>query len=118
MFVSRKRFKELEQKVKDIDGDLSDYINHMNTNGVATAIKKLNKEVFGTIKQLDNVPFKGVFRDYYEHLYGDLENIGIKNKLDAIIEHLKVDINLQSSSSKVKVTPRKVVNKVTKKAGK
>lgn len=99
-------FTEYERKFAELE-----------SNGVATAINKLNEEVFKDRKETE-----------MSDLFGHFGHVGIftrnssapekqyeptlSGKIDAVIEHLGLDLNITEK----KVTPSKVVaKKVTKK---
>lgn len=113
MFVSKKKFQELEDRVASHERDFLEFTQNLNSNGVATAINRLTKEVFGTVKK-ESTATERVMAAHWrlmDEMYEGV-TIGLKDKIDAITDHLKVNLSVQKASTKVKVTP------IKKKAGK
>lgn len=112
MFVSKKKFQELEDRVGENEKHFSNFLQELNTNGVATEINKLNKEVFGNVKK-DKSSSERIFASNWrlmESMNGPIEVLGLRDQINAIAEHLKINVNIQKASTKV--TP------IKKKAGK
>ena len=98
---------------------LEDENQKLKTNGVATAINKLNEEVFKTRKEKTTNAFSVA---NYIKLYmtgGSVqpkEEATLAGKVDAIIEHLGLDVTVKPEDvSEAKVVAKR---KVTKKKGK
>lgn len=102
IFILRERVDRVEKELGKIQ-----------TNGVATAINKLNKEVFGKTKPTG---------DYYKLIRGKMwgetipQEATLSAKVDAIIDHLKLEIKVEPE--RVTLTPAKVSAKKTKKGSK
>lgn len=102
IFILRERVNRVEKELDKIQ-----------TNGVATAINKLNKEVFGKTKPTG---------DYYKLIWGKMwgetipQEATLSAKVDAIIDHLKLEIKVEPE--RVTQTPAKVSAKKTKKGSK
>ena len=102
IFILRERVDRVEKELDKIQ-----------TNGVATAINKLNKEVFEKTKPTG---------DYYKLICGKMwgetipQEATLSAKVDAIIDHLKLEIKVEPE--RVTQTPAKVSAKKTKKGSK
>jgi hypothetical protein len=102
IFILRERVDRVEKELDKIQ-----------TNGVATAINKLNKEVFEKTKPTG---------DYYKLIWGKMwgetipQEATLSAKVDAIIDHLKLEIKVEPE--RVTQTPVKVSAKKTKKGSK
>ena len=102
IFILRERVDRVEKELDKIQ-----------TNGVATAINKLNKEVFEKTKPTS---------DYYKLIWGKMwgettpQEATLSAKVDAIIDHLKLEIKVEPE--RVTQTPTKVSAKKTKKGSK
>lgn len=102
IFILRERVNRVEKELDKIQ-----------TNGVATAINKLNKEVFEKTKPTG---------DYYKLIWGKMwgetipQEATLSAKVDAIIDHLKLEIKVEPE--RVTQTPAKVLAKKTKKGSK
>lgn len=102
IFILRERVDRVEKELDKIQ-----------TNGVATAINKLNKEVFEKTKPTG---------DYYKLIWGKMwretipQEATLSAKVDAIIDHLKLEIKVEPE--RVTQTPAKVSAKKTKKGRK
>lgn len=102
IFILRERVNRVEKELDKIQ-----------TNGVATAINKLNKEVFEKTKPTG---------DYYKLIWGKMweetipQEATLSAKVDAIIDHLKLEIKVEPE--RVTQTPAKVSAKKTKKGSK
>lgn len=102
IFILRERVDRVEKKLDKIQ-----------TNGVATAINKLNKEVFEKTKPTG---------DYYKLTRGKMwgetipQEATLSAKVDAIIDHLKLEIKVEPE--RVTQTPAKMSAKKTKKGSK
>jgi hypothetical protein len=102
IFILRERVDRVEKELDKIQ-----------TNGVATAINKLNKEVFEKTKPTG---------DYYELIWGKMwgetipQEATLSAKVDAIIDHLKLEIKVEPE--RVTQAPAKVSAKKTKKGSK
>lgn len=102
IFILRERVDRVEKELDKIQ-----------TNGVATAINKLNKEVFEKTKPTG---------DYYKLIWGKMwgetipREATLSAKVDAIIDHLKLEIKVEPE--RVTQTPAKVSAKKTKKGSK
>lgn len=95
IFILRERVAHVEKELDQIQ-----------TNGVATAINKLNQEVFQRTKPTDNM-----VSVMYGRLMGEKPPIEatLSAKVDAILEYLGLEINVE---------PEKVGTKKTKKGRK
>lgn len=102
IFILRERVDRVEKELDKIQ-----------TNGVATAINKLNKEVFEKTKPTG---------DHYKIIWGKMwgetvpQEATLSAKVDAIIDHLKLEIKVEPE--RVTQTPAKVSAKKTKKGSK
>lgn len=102
IFILRERVDRVEKELGKIQ-----------TNGVATSINKLNKEVFEKTKPTG---------DYYKLIWGKMwgetipQEATLSAKVDAIIDHLKLEIKVEPE--RVTQTPAKVSAKKTKKGSK
>ena len=102
IFILRERVNRVEKELDKIQ-----------TNGVATAINKLNKEVFEKTKPTG---------DYYKLIWGKMwgetipQEATLSAKVDAIIDHLKLEIKVEPE--RVTQTPAKASAKKTKKGSK
>ena len=113
MFSRTKKIKNdifiLRERVDRVEKEL----DKIQTNGVATAINKLNKEVFEKTKPTG---------DYYKLIWGKMwgetipQEATLSAKVDAIIDHLKLEIKVEPE--RVTQTPAKVSAKKTKKGSK
>lgn len=99
IFILRERVARVEKELDQIQ-----------TNGVATAINKLNQEVFKKTKPTG---------DRYEMIMGSLfkeefpREATLSAKVDAIIDHLGLEIKVEPE--RVETLPAKVEAKETKK---
>lgn len=102
IFILRERVDRVEKELDKIQ-----------TNGVAIAINKLNKEVFEKTKPTG---------DQYKIIWGKMweetipQEATLSAKVDAIIDHLKLEIKVEPG--RVTQTPAKVSAKKTKKGSK
>lgn len=102
IFILRERVDRVQKELDKIQ-----------TNGVATAINKLNKEVFEKTKPTG---------DHYKIIWGKMwgetipQEATLSAKVDAIIDHLKLEIKVEPE--RVTQTPAKVSAKKTKKGSK
>lgn len=113
----RNKFKKKTEFVIEVLLDrvrtLEDRVDKLDTNGVATAINKLNKEVFEKTKPTG---------DHYKLIWGKMwgetipQEATLSAKVDAIIDHLKLEIKVEPE--RVTQTPAKVSAKKTKKRSK
>lgn len=113
MFSRTKKIKNdifiLRERVDRVEKELG----KIQTNGVATAINKLNKEVFEKTKPTG---------DHYKIIWGKMwgetipQEATLSAKVDAIIDHLKLEIKVEPE--RVTQTPAKVSAKKTKKGSK
>lgn len=106
-----REFRELRQHTATMITEHDRQFDELGRNGVATAINKLNAEIFGERKE-------GKF-DLFERLAGapEQQDVTLAGKVDAIVAHLGLDIQVQPKE----VIPAKVVTTkvktVTKKKG-
>lgn len=106
----RKLEKSVDEARKEI-AELAAYtinrLNDLDTNGVATAINKLNKEVFGKKKDEGSI-----FARVLTQMTGaePSEEVTLAGKVDAIIEHLGIEVSVKPKE----VTPAKIVTKKVK----
>jgi hypothetical protein len=104
--------KELKKRVDDLhtyQQNLAQILNDMNTNGVATAINKLNREVFGKSKQSGSDIEQVLLR---ANGVEPRQDPTLSAKVDAIIAHLGLDVTVEPET--VTRTPAKVVAKKVK----
>ena len=102
----RKDHKELRENTSIAVNALYRKFDDLEHNGVATAINKLNAEVFGEKTDGDT---SSIYRAIYAMT--DVEpaqKVTLRGKLDAVIEHLGIDVSVE---------PREVIESkiVTKK---
>jgi len=112
-----KSYDNLERQVAAEFDAINKKFADLESNGVVTSINKLNTEVFKDTKESKKNLITN-FLDFY--MNGDVttKDITLSGKVDAIIAHLGIDIEIQpekTTAQTVKVTT-KSVNK--KKAGK
>lgn len=116
MWIRNKFKKRTEFDVEvlfDRVRNLESEMDKLATNGVATAIDKLNKEVFEKTKPTD---------DHYKlirsKMWGETipQEATLSAKVDAIIDHLKLEIKVEPE--RVTQTPAKVSAKKIKKGSK
>lgn len=102
IFILRERVDRVEKELDKIQ-----------TNGVATAINKLNKEVFEKTK-----PTGDQYKLIWGKMWGETipQEATLSAKVDAIIDHLKLEIKVEPE--RVMQTPAKVSAKKTKKGSK
>lgn len=99
MFVRRSQWERL---VKRVDTH-TERFKEFDRNGIATAIKKLNKEVFKELRE--EVDYRGI-----NHIFGspfDVIEPTLNGKINAIIKHLGLTLSVTKSSEKIKVTKGK-----------
>ena len=77
----------LERRIKKVENEL----DKLATNGVATAINKLNQEVFKKVKETDSA-----FKWASCYLTGEQapKEATLAAKVDAIIEHLGIEVSV------------------------
>lgn len=102
IFILRKRVDRVEKELDKIQ-----------TNGVATAINKLNKEVFEKTK-----PTGDQYKIIWGKMWGETipQEATLSAKVDAIIDYLKLEIKVEPE--RVTQTPAKISAKKTKKGRK
>lgn len=102
IFILRERVDRVEKELVKIQ-----------TNGVATAINKLNKEVFEKTK-----PTGDQYKLIWGKMWGETipQEATLSAKVDAIIDHLKLEIKVEPE--RVTQTSAKVSAKKTKKGSK
>lgn len=114
--------RDIRRLQKDVEflfefrDEVLQFQHNLGHNGVATAINKLNKEVFKTRK--DEEATSNFVLDFFRGFDGTAtrpQEATLAGKVDAIIEHLGLDVSVKAEE----VTPAKVVAKkvVTKKKG-
>lgn len=109
----RAEFEELRGHTAVMITEHDRQLRELETNGVATAINRLNEEVFGKSKQTSSglervtLSMKGI---------SPREEATLAAKVDAIIEHLGIEVNVEPE--KVVKTPAKIVAKKVKKTTK
>lgn len=114
----QKENKTLRDALEGLRGLVEDRFKESETNGVATAINKLNDEVFK--KEKDGKHGHDIITGMYdwEWDWGEaLSEPTLAGKVDAILEHLKLDVEIKPEE----VTKAKPVAKkkpTTKKKGK
>ena len=104
----RKAEKEIEKLhgvIEDVNKFVVDRLNELNTNGVATAIDKLNEEVFSNNKAHRGEGWDT--RSLVSMLTGGPtpQYPTLAGKVDAIIAHLGIDVSVKPKE----VTPAQVV---------
>jgi len=95
--------------------DLMEYVerrfSELDTNGVATAINKLNKEIFGAQKeqeQKEGYLMTSLMRHLSGGEYAAPAEATLAGKVDAIIEHLGIDVTIKPQEViKAKVVAKK-----------
>lgn len=102
--------KEAHRTIKQLLSDndaLHARFAELEQNGVATAINKLNKEVFGERKNSGSNLERVLL-----HMNGveQSQEATLAGKVDAIIEHLGIDVTVEPE----KTTPAKIVTKKVK----
>ena len=101
--------EEIKQTADTALREIRELRSELARNGVATAINKLNAEVFNTTKKKVGI--------FWSHLYEELSSVPtLAGKVDAIIEYLGIDLSV---SGKQVIKPNVVASKkkVTKKKG-
>lgn len=116
MWIQNKFKKRIEIDVEalfDRVGNLESEMDKLATNGVATAINKLNQEVFKKVKEADSA-----FRWASCYLTGEPspKEAILAAKVDAIIEYLGIEVSVEPE--RVETLPAKVKAKKTKKGRK
>ena len=108
--------RQVQRELRALQDDYHRYRQELDSNGVATAIKKLRTEVFGKRKAKKNNDFLAVFRSaYFGEETQPEEEATLAGKVDAIIEHLGLDVTVKPEEvSEAKVVAKR---KVTKKKG-
>lgn len=92
IFILRERVDRVEKELDKIQ-----------TNGVATAINKLNQEVFKKVKETNRM------FDFASHyLTGEPmpKEVTLAAKVDAIVEHLGLKFNVEAEKVSVKKTKK------------
>lgn len=107
----QKEHEELKKHTSNLIMEHDEQLLALKTNGVATAINKINKELFQDSKE------KKPFYDFYykSTAYENQEEPTIAGKVEAIIAYLGLDFEVKPEkviSKKVEV--KKVVKKVKK----
>lgn len=104
---AEKRIEQLTEQQAELAAFVIDKLNALDNNGVATAINKLNSEVFRT-KKTDGSTIGALLA----HLSGaeQSEDVTLAGKVDAIIDYLQIDVAVQPKQ----VTPAKIVTKKVK----
>ena len=116
MWIRNKFKKRIEIDVEalfDRVRNLESEMDKLATNGVATAIDKLNKEVFEKTK-----PTGDQYKLIWGKMWGETipQEATLSAKVNAIIDHLKLEIKVEPE--RVTQTPAKVSAKKTKKGRK
>lgn len=116
MWIRNKFKKRIEVDVEalfDRVRNLESEMDELATNGVATAINKLNKEVFEKTK-----PTGDRYRMIMGHLFSEEvpQEATLSAKVDAIIDHLGLEISVKPE--RVETSPAEVLAKKTKKGRK
>lgn len=108
---AEKRIEQLTEQQAELAAFVIDKLNALDNNGVATAINKLNSEVFRA-KKSDGSTIGALLA----HLSGgeQLEDVTLSGKVDAILDYLKIDVTVQPKQ----VTPAKIVTSKVKTAKK
>lgn len=102
IFILRERVARVEKE-----------LDRIQTNGVTTAINKLNREVFKKVKEADSA-----FRWASCYLTGEPspKEATLAAKVDAIIEYLGIEVSVEPE--RVETLPAKVKAKKTRKGRK
>ena len=94
---------------RDLRAEFNELRDELATNGVATAINRLNEQVFGQSTQKgSNIERAILAMNGVE----PRQEASLAAKVDAIIEHLGIEVNVEPE--KVVKTPAKVVAKKVK----
>lgn len=113
----RREFNELRKHTSTLITEHDRQLSELSRNGVATAINKLNTEVFGKKKDVKDggVYAVSLLRTALGEEYKQPQEATLAGKVDAIIEHLGLDLTVKPAEQ----VPAKVVakRKVTKKKG-
>lgn len=113
----RREFNELRKHTSSLIMEHDRQLSELSHNGVATAINKLNAEVFGKKKDVKDGGIYAVslLRTALGEEYQQPQEATLAGKVDAIIEHLGLDLTVKPGEQ----IPAKVVakRKVTKKKG-
>lgn len=105
---AEKEIKQLRGIIENVDAYVVNKFNELHTNGVATAINKLNEEVFNTKKQAKG---NGAWDARLLMAIlgkGDIpQDATLAGKVEAIIEHLGIEVSV--TPEKKAVVPAKAV---------
>ena len=82
---------------------LEDRLDKLDTNGVATAVNKLNQEVFKKVKETNSR-----FGFWYNYFSSEPipKEATLAAKVDAIVEHLGLKFNVEAEKISVKKTKK------------
>ena len=108
--------RQVKRELKALQDDYYQFRQELDSNGVATAINKLRTEVFGKRKAKKNNSLTAMMMSVYsgEPVQPE-EEATLAGKVDAIIEHLGLDVTVKPEEvSEAKVVAKR---KVTKKKG-
>lgn len=106
----QKDHAELERNYLRLVDFVNDRFNELDRNGMATAVNKLNKEVFAERKPeavSDSWNARAILAGLTGIEYTPAEDVTLAGKVNAIIEHLGLDVSVKPKE--VKVTEAKVV---------
>ena len=108
--------RQVQRELKALQDDYYRFRQELDSNGVATAINKLRTEVFGKRKAKKNNDFATMMMSIYSgEVVQPEEEATLAGKVDAIIEHLGLDVTVKPEEvSEAKVVAKR---KVTKKKG-
>lgn len=109
----RAEFEELRGHTAVMITEHDRQLRELETNGVATAINRLNEEVFGKSKKTGSGLERAILS---MNGISPREEATLAAKVDAIIEHLGIEVNVEPE--KVVKTPAKIVAKKVKKTTK
>ena len=109
----RAEFEELRGHTAVMITEHDRQLCELKTNGVATAINRLNEEVFGKSKKTGSGLERAILS---MNGISPGEEATLAAKVDAIIEHLGIEVNVEPE--KVVKTPAKIVAKKVKKTTK
>lgn len=106
---TRKNIKILRERIAHVEEEL----DQIHTNGVATAINKLNQEVLQKTKPTGD-RYKMIMSNLFEEEFP--QEATLSAKVDAIIDHLGLEIKVEPE--RVETLPAKVKVKKIKKGRK
>ena len=109
---AEKEIKQLRGIIENVDAYVVNKFNELHTNGVATAINKLNEEVFATKKNHKSNGGWDTGLLMAAITGGPIpQDATLAGKVEAIIEHLGIEVNVQPEQKTV-VPAKAVATKV------